>query len=85
MVSPLDDFGIEPLRIHSIDERVMQAVRIIQSTPLGDILDLEKLAEATHTSRVHLTRLFRQDLNTTPKAYFDNWDVDALLHPATAL
>lgn len=72
LIDILDNFNIEPSRINAIDERVMQIVRIIQNMQLGDVLDLDQLASQVHLSPVHLTRLFRQFLNTTPKAYFDN-------------
>jgi len=54
-----------------VDERVMQAVRLINSHELGEPLVIEDLGASIGLSANHLVRLFQKDLQQTPIHYFE--------------
>lgn len=63
-----------------IDERVMQAVRLINSRSLGEPLMIDELASSVGLSSIHLVRLFRQDLQQTPAVYFEKLRLEHALN-----
>ena len=68
----LQNAGIKHRGKMDIDERVMHAVRLLQSRDIGEFLDLDALAQSVGTSQTHLNRLFQRDLQLTPREYFEN-------------
>jgi len=54
-----------------MDERVSQAVDLLNACDRGEHVDLEAIAARSGVSLNHLTRLFRQALQTTPHEYWD--------------
>ncbi len=76
LVEILIAHGITPGGRTNIDERVMKAVNLLDSHPLGEPLNQEALARQVGLSLVHLTRLCHHDLQTTPRQYFENRRID---------
>lgn len=71
LVHTLRDENCYPSTLPSVDDRVLQALRYIQSIPVGEKLNSDELADYVSLSQVHLIRLFRHHLNKTPKGYFE--------------
>lgn len=63
--------GIQPTLVGDIDERVQQAINLIESHPLGKTFQTSAVAKAIGISSAQLDRLFRKQLNHTPKHHFD--------------
>ncbi len=69
LVAALEAEGVRVNIKQDIDERVMQAVRMIDGQSYAEPVDVEALAEQVGMSSVHLTRLFKEQLQVTPVAY----------------
>lgn len=63
--------NVHPNVRQDIDPRIINAIRILNSHPLDEPLDQKSLAAKLGLSLVHLVRLFRRELRTTPKHYFE--------------
>lgn len=61
--------GITLVSNQHSDSRVANAVRHLKSNNFSGAVPYEKLFECTGLSRVHLDRLFRQQLKVTPKQF----------------
>jgi AraC-like DNA-binding protein len=59
-----------------MDPRVNQAIRILDAHPLELPLDQNELANRVGLSLVHLVRLFRKTLQSTPRQYFEDRRMD---------
>lgn len=59
-----------------IDPRIIQVVRRIDELSSANFVDIEKLAETVDMSAVHLTRLFKEQLNVTPVAYHNRMRIE---------
>lgn len=62
--------NVHPKDRTDIDQRVIHAVYQIDDQSLGEPLDVDALARQVGLSAVHLTRLFYQDIGSTPRGYF---------------
>ncbi|MDT8389958.1 MAG: helix-turn-helix domain-containing protein [Lentisphaeria bacterium] len=71
LVDVLAEHGVSPHGRYSIDERVVEAVRLIDAHPLDEPFDQDALASKVGISLRQLTRLFINDLKTTPVGYYD--------------
>lgn len=69
LVSALQTAGIKLNIKQNIDERVMRAVRMIDGQSYAEPVDVDALAGQIGMSAVHLTRLFKEQLQITPVAY----------------
>ncbi|UDQ97140.1 helix-turn-helix domain-containing protein [Lentisphaerota bacterium WC36G] len=72
LIDVLETKGVKPTGHFGIDERVSQALRLLNAKPIGEALDQQQLASNVGLSLIHLTRLFQNDIGLTPKAYFEN-------------
>jgi AraC-like DNA-binding protein len=73
-VTLLDILAMHSVHPHSrqkMDPRVLNAIRILDGHPLHTPFDQDSIAVKAGLSLVHLVRLFRRDLHTTPKDYFE--------------
>lgn len=80
LVDVLAEHGISPHGRHSIDERVVEAVRLIDAHPLDEPFDQDALASKVGISLRQLTRLFNSDLQTTPINYYDRKRLEEACH-----
>ncbi len=67
----LVDHNIAPSGHYSIDDRVMQAVRLLDAHPLDKPVNQKEIAHTVGMSQVQLTRLFATALRATPRSYFE--------------
>jgi AraC-like DNA-binding protein len=59
-----------------IDARVIQATRLLRAHDLREPLHLGRLAASVGLSLSQLIRLFRRDMRTTPREYFEHLRVE---------
>jgi len=71
LVASLAQVGVEYAGKANPDPRVMQAVRIIRTLPLNEPMNILALARACNVSEVHLLRIFRQELHSTPREFLN--------------
>ena len=64
------------LLIPLYDERVLGTLELLNAAELGEHFDFEQLASAVGLSLSHLIRLFRRDLQTTPRRYWESLRVE---------
>lgn len=64
--------GVQHTGQFRVDDRVLEAIRILYSKNLRDKLDINSLAEAVFLSKTHLIRLFHKDLKQSPAQYYEN-------------
>ncbi len=76
LVAAVRDAGIRLQIKQDIDQRVIQVVRLLDEQSCAEPVDIEKLAETVEMSSVHLTRLFKEQLNITPVAYHNRVRVE---------
>jgi AraC-like DNA-binding protein len=69
LVMALRDAGLKLNVKQNMDERVMQAVRILDGLSYAEPVDVDELAEKVGMSTVHLTRRFKEQLQITPVVY----------------
>ncbi|EDM26399.1 Helix-turn-helix, AraC type [Lentisphaera araneosa HTCC2155] len=67
----LKDKAIEHSGQFGIDERVMSAVRILNTQKLSQSFNINDLAEAVFLSPNHLIRLFHENLQKSPAQYYE--------------
>ena len=76
LIQTLSEIGIMPKLLHSQDERVIQAVRILESHPLNSTIKLEELAQRVGMSPNYLGSLFKQQIGKTPAAFRNDIKLD---------
>src|SRR5690606_23606712 len=64
-VEVLRNAGVEFSRKNASDERVVRAIRILNTSPLTEGLPREKMLHETEISEAHLNRLFCQEFGMT--------------------
>ena len=69
LVAAVREAGIRLQIKQDIDPRIIQVVRRIDELSCADHVDIDQMAETVDMSAVHLTRLFKEQLNITPVAY----------------
>lgn len=69
LVAALQSSGIKLNIKQNIDERVMRAVRMIDGQSYAEPVNVDALADQVGMSAVHLTRLFKEQLQITPVSY----------------
>lgn len=69
LVSAVRDSGVRLQIKQDIDLRVVHAVRLLDELSCAKPVNIEELAETVNMSSVHLTRLFKEQLNISPTAY----------------
>jgi AraC-like DNA-binding protein/mannose-6-phosphate isomerase-like protein (cupin superfamily) len=72
----LEARGIRHSGHFDIDERVRTALDLLHARDLALPLALDQLASAVHISPNHLIRLFRKDLQTTPRQFWDRLRIE---------
>ena len=63
--------GVQPNVRQDMDPRILTAIRSLDAHPLDAPLDQHAIAATSGMSLVHLVRLFRRSLHSTPKDYFE--------------
>jgi AraC-like DNA-binding protein len=69
LAAAVREAGIRLQIKQDIDQRVIHIVRLIDELAVADHININELAEAVDMSSVHLTRLFKEQLNVTPVGY----------------
>ncbi|MDT8390063.1 MAG: AraC family transcriptional regulator [Lentisphaeria bacterium] len=72
LVDTLVARDIFPTGRYDIDDRVIEALHLIDSHRLSEPLDLEGLAGQVGLSLSHLSHLFNEYLQATPKQYYEH-------------
>jgi AraC-like DNA-binding protein len=70
-VEVLRNARVEFSRKNASDERVVRAIRILNTSPLAEGLPREKLLLETDISEAHLNRLFCQEFNMTVRQWWE--------------
>ncbi len=73
----LDAHGVHPTRTGILDERVLKVLHYLDRIDLSERVREEALARQAGLSTAHFVRLFRDEVGTTPKRYFDERRRDA--------
>lgn len=73
----LDAHGVHPTRTGILDERVLKVLHYLDRIDLSERIREEALAKQAGLSTAHFVRLFRDEVGTTPKRYFDERRRDA--------
>lgn len=73
----LDVQGVHPTRTGILDERVLKVLHYLDRIDLSERIREEALAKQAGLSTAHFVRLFRDEVGTTPKRYFDERRRDA--------
>jgi len=76
LMRTLSERGIMPELLHSQDERVLRAVRILEAHPLNSSIKLEELAQRVGMSPNYLGSLFKQQLGKTPASFRNDVKLD---------
>lgn len=76
LLDALSDKGIVPTSRSDIDPRLVQAVHLIDALPVGEKMDSALIAKQAGLSFVHLSRLFQQEIGSTPRGYFEKRRID---------
>lgn len=69
--------GVHPTRTGILDERVLKVLHHLDRIDLSERIREEALARQAGLSTAHFVRLFRDEVGTTPKRYFDERRRDA--------
>lgn len=69
--------GVHPTRTGILDERVLKVLHYLDRIELSERVREEALARQAGLSTAHFVRLFRDEVGTTPKRYFDERRRDA--------
>ncbi len=69
--------GVHPTRTGILDERVLKVLHYLDRIDLSERIREEALARQAGLSTAHFVRLFRDEVGTTPKRYFDERRKDA--------
>lgn len=75
-VSAMTAEGAVPTRLGIADQRIQRAVRLLDSWPLEEPLNRERIAREAGITVAHLERLFMAQLHVTPSRYFDRRRID---------
>ena len=73
----LNSVGVSSYTHGAIDQRVLDTLSLIDLIPLNKPMLQQQLATKIGISSVHLTRLFKQELKTTPHHYFEKLRLEA--------
>lgn len=77
MIHALDEVGIHPTRTTLKDERMVEVVHQLDRLPLSTHLREDDLAKGVGLQVGQFVRVFRREVGTTPKRYFDERRRDA--------
>jgi len=76
LLDTLSERGIMPELLHSQDERVLRAVRVLEAHPLNSSIKLEELAQRVGMSPNYLGSLFKQQIGKTPATFRNDVKLD---------
>lgn len=71
LAETLAERGIRHSGRNDVDERIVDAVRLLHAHDLGEPLKIDRLAAAVGLSVNHMGRLFQRDMRCTPMQYFE--------------
>ncbi len=72
--------GVAPSGHSGIDERIRATIDLLHSHDVAEAPDTERMAAAVGLSHNHFVRLFRRELKTTPRQYWDRLRLEHARH-----
>jgi len=68
--------GQEPTHLGEVDDRILNAMQMLQNMSMDASLNVDTLAEQVGLSRTQLERLYRKYMRCTPRQHFERLRLD---------